>query len=106
MVQTSKLSKYLKADNVKDDDVLRFIDSGIIIDKEFKKDGKSDIKPVLEITVEINGETKTYSPNGTTVGLLSTAWGGDTEGWVGKKGKITLIPAPNGKNMIILKPIV
>lgn len=105
MVMTSKLSKYLKAEHVKDGDIINFIDAGIIVDKEFKKEGKSEIKPILEITVQVNGETKTYSPNGTTVGLFNKAWGQDTEGWVGKQARITLIPAPNGRDMIVAKPI-
>jgi hypothetical protein len=104
MPETSRLSKYLKADNVKDGYIINFMDAGVIIDKTFKKDGKDETKPVLEMTVEVNGETKTYSPNGTTVGLLSKAWGTSTESWVGKQAVITLIPAPNGKDMIIAKP--
>jgi len=106
MPETSRLSKYLKSDNVKDGDIINFMDAGVILDKTFKKEGKDEVKPVLEITVEVNGEVKTYSPNGTTVGLLSKAWGTSTEKWVGKQAFVTLIPAPNGKDMIIAKPKV
>lgn len=97
----------MKADHVKDGDIINFMDAGVIEDKVFKKAGEEDeTKPILEITVEVNGEVKTYSPNGTTVGILNKAWGGNTEAWVGKQGRVTIVPAPNGKDMIICKPIV
>jgi len=103
MVDTSKLSKYLKVDNIRDGEVINFIDAGTIVEKEWKKDGKVEKKPALEITVEFRGEKKTYCPNGTSVGILTKAWGANTEGWVGKQARLNIIPAPNGKDMIIAK---
>lgn len=105
MVNTSKLSKYLKAEHCKDGDLINFIDSGLIVPREFIKDGKKETKDVLEITIEIHGDKKTLSPNGTTIKMLNTTWGTDTEKWVGKQGRITIMPAPNGKDMIIVKPV-
>lgn len=105
MPNTNKLSIYLKADNLRDGTILTFIDAGEIKNKTFKKDGQDETRPVLEITVEVAGEEKTYSPNGTSVGLLSKVWGPNTEGWVGKKAAVTIIPSGNGKNMIIAKPV-
>jgi hypothetical protein len=104
MPDTSKLSKFIKAENAKDGDVITFLDAGIIIDKTFKKDGRDETKPVLEISVKFKGETKTYSPNGTTVKLLTAAWGSATEKWVGKSAVITILPSNHGKDMIIAKP--
>ena len=106
MPDTSKLSKYLKADSVKDGDIINFIDAGVILDREFKKDGKTEIKPVLEITVEVNGDKKTYSPNGTTIALLNKAWGKNTEKWVGRQAKVFIMPSSNGKDMIVAKPVL
>ncbi len=97
MPDTSKLSKFIKAENCKDGDVLTFLDAGVIVDKTFKKDGRDETKPVLEITVKFKGETKTYSPNGTTVKLLSGAWGTATEKWIGKSATVTILPANNGR---------
>lgn len=107
MPHTSKLSKFLKAEHVKDGDIINFMDAGEIKDKDFKqKDGSSDIKPILELTVEVNGEKKVYSPNNTTIGILTKAWGANTEGWIGKQARITILPSPNtGREMIICKPI-
>lgn len=105
MPNTSKLSKYLKAEHVKDGDIVNFMDAGTIEFREFNKDGKKETKLVLEITVEVNGEAKTYSPNATTVKILNEAWGSHTEAWAGKQGRITILPSPMGKDMIICKPV-
>ena len=105
MPDTSKLSRFLKPEHVKDGDVITFIDAGIIIDKIFKKDGKEEIKPVLEITVKVNGETKTYCPNATTVKMINCEFGTATESWVGKQARINVLPAVNGKDMIVAKPM-
>lgn len=105
MPDTSKLSIYLKPDNVKDGDVVEFMDAGKIFDKTFEQGGEKKVKPILEISVKIRGEIKTYSPNGTTIKLLNEAWGTATEKWIGKKAVITVLPSPNGKSMIICKPM-
>lgn len=102
MPDTSKLSRYLKAENVKDGDVITFVDAGVIVEKTFKKDEPP--KPALEITVKFRGENKTYSPNGTTVKLLNAAWGTATEKWVGKSATLHVLPSNSGKDMIIAKP--
>lgn len=101
MPDTSKLSRYLKAENAKDGDVIQFLDAGVIVEKQFKKDEPP--KPSLEITVKFRGETKTYSPNGTTVKLLNAAWGTATEKWVGKSASLYIVPM-NDKSVIIAKP--
>lgn len=93
------------AAHVKDGDILNFMDAGEIKNKEFKKDGVSEIKPILELSVEINNEKKTYSPNNTTISILTKSWGADTEDWVGRQGRITILPGPSGRDMIICKPV-
>lgn len=104
MPDTSKLSKYLKAENVRDGDTITFLDAGVIVDKTFKKEGKDDVKKALEITVKFKGDSKTYTPNGKTVKLLSAAWGTDTDGWVNKTAILTVLPSDSGRDMIIAKP--
>lgn len=105
MPNVAKLSKFLKARDVKDGDVVNFMDAGKIETRDFKEDGVSREKSVLELTVVVNGDTKIYCPNGTSIDYLSDAWGGNTESWVGKQGRIIVLVAPNGKDMIICKPI-
>lgn len=104
MPNTSVLQKYLKSENVKDGDIIKFVDAGVIVTKTFKKDGKDEARPALEITVNYKGENKTYSPNATTVKLLNAGWGTDTEEWVGKCAFLTILPSGNGKDMIVAKP--
>lgn len=105
MPNLSKLSKYLKPEAVKDGDVITFLDAGEIKNVEFLKDGQPEMKTVFEIGIEFRGEKKLYSPNATTRKVLVKAWSDDSENWKGKKAKITVVPAPNGKDMIVAKPL-
>lgn len=105
MANTQELSNFLKADNVKDGDIITFVDPGAIIEKVFDGDNGKETKKILEILVTLNGVKKIYSPNNTTRKLLEQAWGFETDAWVGKKATISLFPAPNGKNMIVAKPV-
>lgn len=105
MPDTSKLSKYIKIENVKDGDKIKFLDAGVILEKNFVKDGKDDKRNVLEITVEFKGENKTYSPNGTTLKMLNAAWGTATENWVGKTAVLMKLPTNLGKEMLVAKPL-
>lgn len=107
MVNTSKLSKFLKAESVVDGEIITFIDGGIIVPREFKdsKTGKTELKDVFELTVSYQGDHKTYSPNATTVKMLNKAWGTDSDKWIGKQARINVMPSSMGKDMIISKPI-
>lgn len=105
MPDTKQLEKYLKPDMCQDGDVITFLDPGVIVDKTFDRDGEKEVKPILDITVDLLGEKKTYCPNATTRKLLNKAWGTETEKWVNKKAIISIIPSNNGKDMIIAKPM-
>lgn len=106
MVDTSKLSKYLKPESVRDGDIIVFVDGGVILQKEFKdKNGMMEKKPVLEITVDYRGDNKTYTPNGTTIKILNKAWGANTDTWIGKQARLNILPSSNGKDMIVAKPV-
>lgn len=106
MPNISKLSKFLKPKYVKDGDVIYFKEAGHIINKSFKNNsGIDEIKSVLEMAVEVNGELKIYCPNQTSIDYLNEAWGDVTENWVGKQGRMTVLRSSNGKDMIITKPI-
>jgi hypothetical protein len=104
MPDISKLSKFLKPDGCKDGDVITFVDAGKILTREFGQGVEKEEKEVFEVTVSLNGESKTYSPNATTRKILVKSWGTNTEKWVGKKARIAILPAPNGHDMIIAKP--
>ena len=93
MPDVGKLQKFLKADHVKDGDLIKFVDAGVIDEREFKqKDGSKKVRTILEMNVELRGgDVKVYSPNSTTIKQLSEAWGTNTENWVGKIGRIKII---------------
>lgn len=107
MVNTSKLSKFLKAESVVDGEIITFMDGGVIMPREFRdsKTGIVETKDVFELTVKYQGDSKTYSPNTTTVKMLNKAWGTDSDKWIGKQARINVMPSAMGKDMIIAKPI-
>lgn len=86
MVDTRGLKDYIKLGDLDEGDKIRFATAGAIIERDFAKQGEDeDIKPVLEMQVELNGqEAKKMTLNGTTISILNEAWTRDTENWVGK----------------------
>ena len=106
MPDTSTLSRFLKPEHVKDDDIITFLDAGTITEKEFKREGKVEKNNVLELNIEVKGNKRIYSPNSQSLKFLNAAWGTQTEKWVGRQARITLGLAPNGKETIIAKPVL
>lgn len=109
MPNVHSLQTYLKVDHVKSGDVLKFVDAGQIITKDFKqKDGTSQKRSLLEIGVKIpNGEIKTYSPNSTSVKYLTEAFGPNTEDWVGKEARAVIVEQiafGEIQNVLVVKP--
>ena len=106
MPNVSKLSnsKYLKCEMVTDGDMMIFKDAGTVVSKTFKQDGEDVTKDMLEITVDFKGEEKIYSPNTTSMRLLVAAWGPDTETWIGKSGRLFVVPTNKQKDMLLCKP--
>jgi hypothetical protein len=105
------LKIYLCPTDVKDGDIITFKDAGEFVDKDFSKeqDG-SDIKTVLEMTIELpSGKTKKYSPNTKTRDALAEGYGSpDSENWVGKKASVVLVRQNvfgQIKNIIYLEPV-
>lgn len=92
MPNINDLQRFLKVEMVQNGDLIHFCDAGSISQKEFKSNpGKK--KPVLEMEVMIGDTMKkiSYSPNSTSVKLLSEAWGPNTETWVGKTGIVVVV---------------
>jgi hypothetical protein len=104
------LRKNLRKEDVQAGDIILFVNAGEIKDVDFSsaQDG-SDVKTVFQVLVELpDGKNKVYTPNATTRGLLSDAWGEDTEEWVGKKGKVNLIDQLSFGKMVkvmVLQPV-
>lgn len=77
-----------------------FIDEGEYTQQEYK--GKAYEK--FEITIQIDGKTKTYAPNKDSVKNLQAEWGKDSKNWIGKVAKIS-IGKYNGKDILISLPM-
>lgn len=93
MPNLGDLRKNLVKEDVQTGDVILFVDAGEIKDVDFSKtqDG-SDVKTVFQVMVELpDGKNKIYTPNATTRGILSEAWGEDTSVWVNKKAIVKFV---------------
>jgi len=110
MANTDDLVRFLKADMVKNGDLIHFCDAGNISEKEFKQDGVTKKNRVLEMEVMIGDTMKkiVYSPNKITVDLLRQAWGKDTQTWVGETGIVSIVEQivfDKLKPVIVIKPL-
>ena len=87
MPNVGKLSPYLSAVDVQGEATVKFVDAGKLVTKEFNGEEKT----VLEITVELEDGTKLWSPNGTSYRKIAEKYGPNTEDWVGKEAKVTVV---------------
>ena len=79
---------FLKAEDVKDGDIMTIASIGDLAEIQSEK-GK--VKEVLNYEVEVNGQAKTFTPNMTNGRALIEAFGEDDEKWVGKKCRIHIV---------------
>ncbi len=96
---------FLKAEDVKGGEIVMFTDSGITA--EITSPEKK-VKKVVNFGVRINDDDKTYTPNKTALQILIEAFGDETEEWVGRKFKITLVKVNvfgSMKNSIVPEPL-
>ena len=106
--------KYLKAEEVKTGDLIKFIDEGkeTVSTKftypEFTLAGKphpfaGQFKKQFEITVSLgNGEERIFTMNKTSFSNVANKLGYETSDWIGKIATVTIAPTPNGKKAIYL----
>lgn len=85
---------YLNYDSTEDGQVATILDEGRVEHSETLK------KDMFNISVEVNGNKKTYSPNNTAGRALQLAFGKDSKDWIGKQFTILHVD----KKMLI-KPI-
>lgn len=110
-MKLSKGNEYLKADNVKQGQIVQFTNAGEIeVSTKYRyknQDGtEGDFVRSLVFRVKYEGEDKKIKISVASKESLIDAFGDDTENWVGKKASIMVIPTPNGqKKMIVLVPI-
>lgn len=99
---------FLKASDLKGGEIVKFLDGGHKEESTVYKykDGKPQIQFVF--TVEFKGEKKTINLNKISRTSLQQSWGDDTDLWVGKEARVTLINALVGgeyKNIIGLTAV-
>lgn len=83
---------YVSVNNVKDGDVITITGLGIAEEKESAQEKvviNGVVKPkkylVLNLPCEVNGVSKTYTPDPKTGLRFQEAWGDDYEKWIGKQ---------------------
>lgn len=101
---------FLKAEICKGGELCEILNAGCL---ENITSPEGAVKSVLNFEVrfdiENNGKEKTFSPNKSNGNVMTDAWGDDTEGWVGKRFKISLAKVNvfgKFKNSIVVEPIV
>ena len=111
MANLTDLSSFWKPQkDLKDGDLLEFVDAGGINEVDFSpaKDG-SKIQKVFQIDVRYpDGRIKTATPNKTSRDALSDVYGNVTEKWIGKQAKVTFVEQLSfGKmaKVTILRPV-
>lgn len=101
-------NKWLSATIVKDGDMIKFEDAGEWKESSFKNPDGSKKNQYI-IGVSHNGSAYQMSLNKTNRDALITAFGNDSEKWVGQDAKIELAMGLIGgvkKTMILLTPVV
>lgn len=87
MVKVSDLDEYLHAEAVENGSVIEIIGKPRYVSAEESTFGKA----YLEVDVKLpSGETKTWTPNRTTLKELAKTWGDDTDVWTARRVKLNI----------------
>lgn len=106
MPEIRATKKFLKVIDVKDKDIIKFVNAGEYVTSSVYKYPDGNPKIQLQIGVELaNGEQRTLTMNKTSQLKLAEVWGGATEDWVGKLACINLALTGMGKQMMILTAV-
>jgi hypothetical protein len=104
----SELNLGVQADvDVKDGDIVTVAGAGEIIEIEDRS--TKEVRKRLRIPIKlVNGKVKELTINGGSNKSCCAAWGGDTEGWIGKNATVTIVSKDvfgQIKRVIYLLPI-
>ena len=95
MPKVKKDSLFISIDDVKTNDLIKFLEEGEEVEKEFQ--GKSRI--ALQITIMLkSGDKKLMTLNGTSKANMIDAYGDDTAVWIGKYGRVEIANQKIGKD--------
>jgi len=81
-------NSFLRAKDVKEGDIVVLLNEGEVRDADF---GTGKSRKVVEFEVEHNKINKTWTTNKTTLKNFVKAYGDDTNKWIGKKVKLSLV---------------
>ena len=97
---------YLKAKDVKNGEVIKFLDEGRWeASDKFKYESGDPVQNCI-FKVEYQGDEKQYRINKASRVAMIEAFGDESKDWVGKQATMMVIPTPNGNDkMIVLQPI-
>lgn len=92
----------LKAADVKNGDMVKFLTEGAWVKDTFKNpDGTAKESNAFVISVEFNGQTKDLKLTKASRENLKESFGADTAKWIGASGSITLVPTEKGKSIMV-----
>ncbi len=99
MVNLAEGGNWLKESEVKDGDIIAFVNSGEW--QESQKFTYDDGNPVKQFVIKVKYDNSEYS---LTLNKMSRTnmvalYGSETEGWIGKKAKITKVKVMAGGKM-------
>lgn len=83
--------KFLKVSEVKDGTIIKFTNEGVWRDSRKFTYPDGSVKKEFVITIEVDGENKSFTLNKTNRDTLKLAWGKDTKEWIGKEARIKLV---------------
>jgi len=110
MPDLGELRMNFKNEDVKEGDVVTFMNKGKIEEVDFSKaQDRTALKTVFQIDIQLpNGGVKTLTPNSSTRKSLSKVYTTNSDNWEGKKAKVTFVKqAVFGeiKDVLVLEPI-
>lgn len=111
-MKVTKGGDYIKTDSAEKGLVVTFLDAGRIdISDKYRyknADGTDgEFRKSLVFEVLYKGEKKQIRVNTASKIAMIDAFGEETQGWIGKKATIHVLPTPNGQQkMIVLDPVI
>lgn len=95
----------LKAADVKNGEMVKFLTEGAWVKDSFKQpDGSQKESNAFVVSVEYNGHTKDLKLTKASRENIKESFGPDTAAWIGQMASIALVPTEKGKS-IMLTPI-
>lgn len=107
MVKLGNGGNFVKGDEVKNGDVLKFLDEGEWHENTRYKYPDGNARWDFVCKVDHAGAEKKMRINATNKKVLIDAWGDETKAWIGKSARISLetaLVAGERRKMILLQP--